>query len=89
MADEYRIIARNGELHLEEAGVFGDDLGELHETFSGKLATRNLLSGDYELEDVSGMFSSGERYRMTSPDGSVGYLNRKALSSDTYTYEPG
>ncbi len=87
MAEEYRIIARDGVLHLEEAGVFGNDLGALHRTFSGKLETRNLFSTNYTLEDVSEMFASGERYKMTNSDGEVGYLTKKAFHSDTYSYK--
>jgi hypothetical protein len=88
MADTYRIVAKGGELHLEEAGMFGSDLGELHKTFGGKLETRHLISGNYVLEDVSGMFSSGQKYKMIKPGGEVGYLKKQAFSSDTYTYEP-
>lgn len=87
MAKEYRIVAKGGDLRLTEAGMFGADLGELHKTLSGKLKTRNTFSGDYVLEDVSGFFSSGERYKMTRPDGEVVYLKKRAFSSDTYAVD--
>lgn len=86
MADRYRIVAKDGALHLEESGFFGKDLGELHETWGGKLETRNLLAGDYVLEDVSGLFSSGQKYRITLPDGTTGTLARGAFG-DSYAFE--
>lgn len=87
MADEYRIIAKNGKLHLQKPGFFGDDLGELHETWGGKLETRSFLGGSFVLEDVSGMFSSGEKYKIRTPDGDEGYLKKRAFSSDTYVFD--
>ncbi len=62
------------------------NLGELHETWGGKLETRNLLAGDYVLEDVSGLFSSGQKYKITLPDGTTGTLTRGAFG-DSYAFE--
>ncbi|HEX8671785.1 MAG TPA: hypothetical protein VF710_07860 [Longimicrobium sp.] len=86
MADRYRIVAKDGALHLEEPGFFGKDLGELHETWGGKLETRNLLAGDYVLEDISGLFSSGQKYKITLPDGTTGTLTKDTFG-DSYDFE--
>ncbi|HSU16108.1 hypothetical protein [Longimicrobium sp.] len=85
--EEYQIVAKDGKLHLQTPGYFGRDLGELHETWGGTLETRNFLAGNYVLEDVSGMFSKGEKYRIRKPNGDEGYLKKRKSSSDTYVFD--
>ena len=41
---EFYFKVKDGKMHLyRENGLFDDDLGELRETFSGKLKTGNLF----------------------------------------------
>lgn len=72
MSERYRLVVKNGNMHLMMQGSFFDqDCSKLHKTFSGKLATSNLLSTNYELEDVSGWFSSGQKYKLKKSNGEV------------------
>lgn len=69
------------ELHLfRESGIFDDDLGELKKTFSGKLKTNKIFGENFELEDISGVFSEGQRYSIKSTKGLEGVLVKKAFS---------
>ena len=55
---EFYFKVKDGKMHLyRENGLFDDDLGELRETFSGKLKTGNLFGENFELKDISGVFS--------------------------------
>ena len=48
---EFYFKAKGSELHLyRETGFFDEDLGELKETFSGKLKTNNFFGENFELE---------------------------------------
>lgn len=72
-------------LHLyRESGFFDDDLGELRETFTGKLVTSKILGENFELEDISGIFSKGQRYSIKSTKGLSGIIEKRAFS-DRYT----
>lgn len=67
-------------VHLyREDGLFDDDLGELEKTWSGKLKTRNLFRENFVLEDISGIFSKGEKYAITSSKGLKGIIEKKAF----------
>ena len=68
-------------VHLyREGGFFGDDLGELRETFTGKLETTNIFGENFVLEDISGIFSKGQRYSIKSTEGLSGVLEKKTFS---------
>jgi len=74
-------------VHLyREAGFFDDDLGELQETFTGKLRTSKFFGENFELKDISGVFSKGERYSIKSTKGLSGILEKKTFS-DRYTFK--
>lgn len=69
-------------VHLyREDGFFDEDLGELNKTFSGKLKTSKLFAENFELEDVSGMFSQGKRYSIKSTKGLSGVIEKKGSSN--------
>lgn len=54
---EFYFKSKGGKMHLyRESGIFDDDLGELEETFTGKLRTHNIFGENFELEDISGFF---------------------------------
>lgn len=38
------------------------------------------------LEDISGLFSSGQKYKITLPDGTTGTLTKGAFG-DSYAFE--
>lgn len=63
------------------SGFFDDDLGELKETFSGKLKTNNFFAEDFELEDISGFFSKGNRYTIKSSNGLNGIIEKRGFGS--------
>lgn len=68
-------------IHLyREDGLFDDDLGELTETSTGKLKTSHVFGEDFELKDISGIFSKGKRYSIKSSKGLHGVLEKKAFS---------
>ena len=85
MGERYRLVVKNGEMHLLLDEFFDKDCGSLHKTFSGKLVTRNWFGGNYELEDISGWFSSGQKYRFKKPNGEQGTLVK---SGGSYEYIP-
>ncbi|WP_162616084.1 hypothetical protein [Paenibacillus lutimineralis] len=69
-------------VHLyREAGLFDDDLGELKETFTKKLKTNKIFGENFELEDISGVFSKGQRYSIKSTKGLSGVLEKKKFSN--------
>lgn len=69
-------------VHLyRESGLFDEDLGELTETFSGKLKTNNFFGENFELEDISGFFSKGTRYSIKSTKGLNGVIEKKAFGN--------
>ena len=77
---EFYFITKCAKVHLyRENGIFDDDLGELHKTLSGKLKTRNLVAENFEMEDVSGLFSKGKRYSIKSSKGLNGIIEKKTF----------
>ncbi len=85
---EFYFKAVGTKIHLyREAGLIDDDLGELTKTFTGKLRTTKIFGEDFELEDISGVFSEGERYSIKSSKGLRGVLEKKTFS-DRYVYIP-
>ncbi|MEI7028248.1 hypothetical protein [Paenibacillus sp. y28] len=84
---EFYFKTVGAKVHLyRESGFFDDDLGELHETFTGKLKTRKFFGENFELEDISGLFSKGDRYSIKSTKGLNGMLEKKSFS-DRYTFK--
>lgn len=72
-----------GELHLfRRKGLFGEDLGWLRPTLTGRLKTQKLWGTRYELRDISGLFAKGERYAIRSSTGLSGILERTGLGDD-------
>lgn len=78
---DFYFKAEGAQLHLyRETGFFDEDLGELKETFSGKLKTNNLFGENFELEDISGFFSKGIKYSIRSSKGLNGVIEKKSFS---------
>lgn len=78
---EFYFKTEGAKLHLyRENGFFDVDLGELTETFTGKLKTNNFLGENFELEDISGLFSKGEKYSIKSSEGIDGIIVKRGLS---------
>jgi hypothetical protein len=72
--------SKGAKTHLyRESGFIDEDLGELTETFSGKLKTKNILGENFELEDISGFFSKGNRYSIKSSKGLNGIIEKKGF----------
>lgn len=87
MGERYKLEVKNGDIHLYKEGtIFDEDCGKLHKTFTGKLKTSNILSLNYELEDISGMFSSGVKYKVKKSNGEQGVMT-KCTFGDYYDYE--
>lgn len=77
---EFYFKVKSGKMHLyRENGIFDDDLGELRETFTGKLKTSNLFGENFELNDISGFFSKGNRYSIISSKGLKGVIEKKTF----------
>ena len=77
---EFYFKAKGAKMHLyRENGLFDDDLGELSQTLTGKLKTNNLFGENFELEDISGLFSKGKRYSIKSSKGLKGILEKKSF----------
>ncbi len=77
---EFYFKVKNGKMHLyRENGLFDEDLGELRETFTGKLKTGNLLGENFELKDISGVFSKGKKYSIVSSKGLQGVIEKKTF----------
>jgi hypothetical protein len=77
---EFYFKSKGAKLHLyREDGFIDEDLGELKETFTGKLITNNFLAEDFELEDISGIFSKGKRYSIKSSKGLNGIIEKKGF----------
>lgn len=84
---EFYFKTIGAKVHLyREAGFFDDDLGELKETFTGKLKTNKIFGENFELEDISGAFSKGQRYSIKSTKGLSGILEKKTFG-DRYTFK--
>ncbi len=78
---EFYFKTVGADVHLyREDGIFDEDLGELQKTFTGKLVTSKLFGETFELEDISGLFSKGERYKITSSKGLNGVIEKKSFS---------
>ncbi|MBN7773107.1 hypothetical protein [Clostridium aminobutyricum] len=78
---EFYFKAIGSDTHLfREDGFFDEDLGKLTKTFTGKLRTNKLFGETFELEDISGVFSKGERYSIKSSKGLKGVMEKKAFS---------
>lgn len=83
---EFYFKTEGAKVHLyREDGFWDDDLGELHETFSGKLKTSNLFGENFELEDISGFFSKGVRYSIKSSKGLSGIIEKNTFGN-RYTF---
>lgn len=77
---EFYFKTIGAKVHLyRESGFFDDDLGELSETFTGKLKTNKILGENFELQDISGVFSKGQRYSIKSTKGLNGVLEKKTF----------
>lgn len=86
MGERYRLKIKNGETHLFKEGSFhDDDCGKLSKTFTGKLTTNNVFSINYTLEDISGLFSSGKKYKVKKSNGEEGVMT-KCSFGDYYKY---
>lgn len=78
---EFYFKTEGAELHLyREDGFIDEDLGKLSETFTGKLKTNNFLEENFELEDISGFFSKGEKYSIKSSKGFDGIIEKRGFS---------
>ncbi|WP_085834169.1 hypothetical protein [Clostridium merdae] len=78
---EFYFKTVGADVHLyREDGIFDEDLGELRKTFTGKLVTSKLFGETFELEDISGLFSKGEQYKITSSKGLNGVIEKKTFS---------
>lgn len=87
MKEKYKIEIKNGSMHLfKEELIFYEDCGELHKTFTGKLKTNNIIATNYELEDISGIFSSGQKYKVKKSNGEQGIMT-KCTFGNYYHYE--
>ncbi|KNF08984.1 hypothetical protein CLPU_4c00300 [Gottschalkia purinilytica] len=87
MEEMYKFDIKKGEIHLfRKARFVDDDCGKLSKTFTGKLKTHNFFSMNYTLEDISGFFSEGEKYKVTKSDGEEGIMT-KCYRSEYYKYE--
>ncbi|MFR5675048.1 MAG: hypothetical protein ACLTL2_04150 [Blautia sp.] len=77
---EFYFKLKGGKMHLyRENGIFDDDLGELEETFTGKLRTHNIFGENFELEDISGFFSKGKRFSIKSTKGLKEVIEKKGF----------
>ena len=79
---EFYFKTVGAKVHLYcENGLFDEDLGELTKTFTGKLKTRHMFGENFELEDISGIFSKGTKYAIKSSKGLKGVIEKKKFSS--------
>lgn len=84
---EFYFKTEGAKVHLYREGfIFDDDLGELSETFTGKLETTHIFAENFVLEDISGFFSEGERYSIKSSKGLCGTLEKRTFS-DRYEFK--
>lgn len=87
MGEKYKLEIKNGNVHLFKKGaIFDEDCGKLHKTFTGKLKTKNPFALNYELEDISGVFSSGKKYKVIKSNGEEGIMT-KCMFGNYYDYE--
>lgn len=78
---EFYFKSIGSDTHLfREDGFFDQDLGKLTKTFTGKLRTSKWFGETFELEDISGLFSEGERYSIKSSNGLKGVIEKKTFS---------
>lgn len=78
---EFYFKTAGAKTHLyRENGLFDEDLGELEETFTGKLKTRKIFGENFELEDISGFFSKGIKYSIKSTKGLDGIIEKRGFS---------
>lgn len=75
----FKTIGANVHLYRED-GLFDEDLGDLTTTFTGKLKTNKIFGENFELEDISGLFSKGQKYSIKSNKGLNGIIEKKAFS---------
>jgi hypothetical protein len=79
---EFYFKSKGAKVHLyRENGLIDDDLGELVETFTGKLRTKNFFGETYELEDISGFISKGDKYSIKSSGGLDGVIEKKSFGN--------
>lgn len=87
MGERYKLKEKSGEVHLFKEGVFSDhDCGKLRKTLTGKLKTNNFFGTNYELEDISGVFSSGQKYKVKKSTGEEGIMT-KCILGNHYEYK--
>lgn len=78
---EFYFKSKGAKVHLyRENGLFDEDLGELTETFTGKLKTKKFFGENYELHDISGTFSKGTKYSIKGSKGLNGIIEKKGIS---------
>ncbi|GEM_PF-935205 len=74
---EFYFKNKGSKLHLyRENGIFDEDLGELKTTRSGSLKTTKVFGENFELKDISGVFSKGQKYKITSSKGLNGVIEK-------------
>lgn len=79
---EFYFKTKGAKVHLyREDGLIDEDLGELTKTFTGKLETTKFFGENFELEDVSGLFSKGSKYSIKSSKGLNGIIEKKAFGN--------
>lgn len=84
---EFYFKTIGAKVHLyREDGFFDEDLGALSKTFTGKLKTSRIFGENFELEDISGFFSEGQRYSIKSSKGLKGVIEKKTFS-DRYIFK--
>ena len=81
----FKLVGATTYLYKED-GFFDINLGELKESFGGKLKTTHWFSENYELEDISGLFSEGQKYSIKSTKGLKGIIEKKTFS-DRYVFK--
>lgn len=79
---EFYFKTVGAKVHLyRENGLFDEDLGELSKTFTGKLKTSHIFGENFELEDISGIFSKGKKYAIKSSKGLEGVIEKKTFGN--------
>lgn len=79
---EFYFKTIGAKVHLYRESTFSDeDLGELKTTITGKLKTTGIFGENFELEDISGIFSKGEKYSIKSTKGLNGVLEKKTFGN--------
>ena len=77
----FAIKVKNGQKRLYKEGFIDADLGRLYKTYGARLETNNLLSENFTLDDLSGFFANGQKYKITSTKGLKGTLTKMPFSN--------